>query len=302
MGFTRMRLAWIIPQLVRYLPSVRDETMRTLTTPGMKKLVDVLGAERAARYHDTLYSNVCIILADSRLSMLSERMVYIIKAASDARRDLWAKEASTCEDERMANDLARQYFNLGENRERGSTLAKAPDGKRKELRWFADRKAEVYRREPNGSTRLQQLPETWTFELEDAAAANDAMRVLVDCLLLPLFARCSAELEDFLKGGKEAGQKRLRERNGMRSSDAVHYQRMLAVVHVLSMLDVWRRNTSEFLVWCVRLHTKSNAVPYSARISIAYRVHTHHVPCARVPVFSPRVFTLCPSSRLLTNA
>ena len=104
------------------------------------------------------------------------------------------------------------------------------------------------RRAPNGSTKLTAEPEKLEFHATDAPIANAAMRRLVNELLLPLFQSAPDQLVQFFKGGKSKGKKRARDAGGLSCSSATHYERMLAVVHVINILDVWRRETNEFLI------------------------------------------------------
>ena len=132
--------------------------------------------------------------------------------------------------------------------ERGSTMAKGPTGTRKVLHFFEQRTAQVHRRQPNGGTLLEAKPTLWTFQLEDAPAANGAIRVLFDHLLIPLFMGAPPELKTFFTLSKEKRKAECKKNGGMDRVSATQYQRILAVAHVLSMLDVWRRNTGHFLI------------------------------------------------------
>ena len=95
---------------------------------------------------------------------------------------------------------------------------------------------------------LEEVPVTWKFKIEDAPFANQAILVLFDDLLIPLFMSAPMELQTFFKQSKEARRKQCKKSKGLASASARQYERILAVVHVMSMLDVWRRNTGHFLV------------------------------------------------------
>ena len=86
-----------------------------------------------------------------------------------------------------------------------------------------------------------------TFHTEDASVANTAMLKLVDDLLIPLLATTPATLRDFWSGSKKEGKKRAKEDGGLDNKNATHYERLIAVVHLINLLDVWRRNSNEFL-------------------------------------------------------
>ena len=126
-------------------------------------------------------------------------------------------------------------------------MACTPQGVRKRLLWW-NGSARVMRKAPNGSTMLDAKPMQLEFHAADAPTANAAMRRLVDELLLPLFRSAPDMLVQFFTGSKKAGKKRARDAGGLSASSAQHYERMLAVVHVINILDVWRRETNEFLV------------------------------------------------------
>ena len=246
-GFSNVRGVWITQQLVLYLPRVRDETgSEKLKTPAMEGLDKLFGKDRAARYHDHLQVN-CQVLVNGPLRGLPMRMRSTLLVCSDAQRDYFAKEASICEDERELKDMARQYYKLAERKEKGSTLACTPAGLRKPLPWWTGT-ARVMRRAPGGGKKLMAEPEMLTFLKEDAPIANKAMLRLVDELLLPLFVSAPPRLVEFLKGGKKAGKKRARDEGGLSGAVATHYERMLAVVHLINVLDVWRRESTEFLI------------------------------------------------------
>jgi hypothetical protein len=126
-GFTLLRLAWIVGTLVRYLPHVRDETLsRHLETPATVGVVQLLGAERAAAFHDTLHVNVGVILLTTLHHVLTKRMKNNLTVCSDPLRDAFAKEACICEDDRELKDMARCYFELAQRQEKGSTQALTP--------------------------------------------------------------------------------------------------------------------------------------------------------------------------------
>jgi hypothetical protein len=269
---------------VRYLPSVRDETLsQPLHTPASVGLAHFLGANRAAAFHDTLQINVRVILQTTLHQVLTERMHNNLSLCSDALRDAFAKEASICEDDRELKDMARCYFDLTQRQEKGSTqaLTTSPSGvpaqiflpplscsphcvstcashgvspslahsgerKRKLLEWWSGT-ADVVRRDPNGTNKLQADLLRLTFHPEDASLANTAMLKLVDELLMPLLATTPATLRDFWSGSKKDGKKRAKKAGGLDNKNATHYERLLAVVHLINLLDVWRRNSSEFL-------------------------------------------------------
>ena len=70
---------------------------------------------------------------------------------------------------------------------------------------------------------------------------------MVDLMLIPLFENAPTSLRQFFFQSKKTRKKRAKDSGGMSDKCATHYERLLAVVHVLNMLDVWRRNTDHFL-------------------------------------------------------
>lgn len=118
---------WVIAQLVRYLPRVRHETLtKAIETPATNGLPLLLGPERASLYHRTLEDNCSIIMDTTSMKAVPERMLQNLRVLTDSQRDLWAKEASICELERQLKDAARQFYQLREAQEKGSTLALMP--------------------------------------------------------------------------------------------------------------------------------------------------------------------------------
>jgi hypothetical protein len=73
------------------------------------------------------------------------------------------------------------------------------------------------------------------------------MQLLVERVLVPLLDTAPSSINALLTGSKKAAKKRAHNGGGLNEEDADHYQHMLAVVHLLNTLDVWRRNTQVFL-------------------------------------------------------
>ena len=113
----------------------------------------------------------------------------------------------------------------------GSTMAKGPTGARQMLRFFQERTSQVHRREPNGGTMLE-APVLWTFKLQDAFAANQAILLLFDHLLIPLFMSAPMELQTFFKTSKAQRKQGCAQGNGLTPGTARHYEHILALTHV----------------------------------------------------------------------
>lgn len=127
------------------------------------------------------------------------------------------------------------------------TLVRSSGGsKRKHLEWWVGT-ADVYRLTAAGSDTLQEKPVRLDFHAEDAVHANAAMLSLVDELLLPMFCSAPETLVIYWSGSKRKGKKRMRDAGGLDNESATHYERMLAVINMINLLDVWRRNSAEFL-------------------------------------------------------
>lgn len=247
-GFSELRAMWVVQLLVRLLPRVRHESMHPVSTPAIRELRKLVGRERAEQYHDHLQVN-CGIILRTTLALLPQGMLDALHRLCDARRDWFSKEASICEDERQLRDMARHYYALREFQvEKGSTPARQPSGERKELKWWTG-VAHVIRKGPGAGQALLDEPCELRFEKAHASTANEAMLLLVDALLLPLFASTPEQVEVYFKGGKKEGKKRARDEGGLSDKAATHFERMLACVHLINLLDVWRRGTD---VFCIR--------------------------------------------------
>ena len=131
-------------------------------------------------------------------------------------------------------------------RQYGSTPALTPSGARRQLEWWSGC-AEVMRRKPNCLEELTEKMEVLEFAAAHAADANEAMRTLVDTVFLPLLVGSPVPLSNYLKYGKKTGRKKLSAQGGFDDASANGYERLMATVHILNLLDIWRRNTQHFL-------------------------------------------------------
>ena len=242
-------VAMQLPHVVEKWRNVSDLHMKS---PALEKGELLLGTQRWKAF-DT---NVSLIVNE----LLDVELVDLPSSMKDELRVLgfFGEEARVCEVPRFvtrfAAELGKSFFTYLPKEFRmppkkapfGSTPALRPIDKkeRRELEWWLH-KAERLRRELSNSSQLYTKESR--FELSHASDANKAMailnRLLIGLLSRPSYRRVTSL---FLQSNKHAKQF-LKHNGPLSSSDAARYERIFSIGYLLLYLDVWRRNSQEFL-------------------------------------------------------